>query len=70
MIFRKGQRIAQSIRPDLISGRDRHANANARRQYRKSADGEGLIPPTATPESQPAAEQQQQVQPKNDDKKE
>jgi hypothetical protein len=42
----------------------------AKEQDDKSTDVEGSIPPTSTPESQPAAQQQQQIQPKDDDKKE
>jgi hypothetical protein len=42
----------------------------AKEQDDESTDVEGSIPPTSTPESQPAAQQQQQIQPKDDDKKE
>jgi hypothetical protein len=35
----------------------------------KEQDAEASIPPTPTPEFQPVAQQQQQVQPKDDDKK-
>jgi hypothetical protein len=42
----------------------------AEEQDNESANVEGPIPPTPAVESQPAAQQQQQVQPKDDDKKE
>jgi hypothetical protein len=42
----------------------------AKEQDDESPNVEGSIPPTPTPESQPAAQQQQQIQPKDDDKKE
>jgi hypothetical protein len=42
----------------------------AKEQDHESADIHGSAPPTAAGESQPVAQQQQQVQPKDDDKKE
>jgi hypothetical protein len=41
----------------------------AKEQDDESTNVEGSIPPTSTPESQPAAQQQQQIQSKNEDKK-
>jgi hypothetical protein len=42
---------------------------SAEEQDKESANVEGSIPPTPAAESQPAAQQQQQVQLKDDDKK-